>query len=352
MANFNEKELEIIGQYNMPGIYGAPDCIVPKQNRPITPKENMLRMLNGEMPLWVPNQTYDNNAIQPMVMPDAKARAFGGTDWFGIEWVYEPLTKAAMVKPGTRRLSDLANWKEELPFPDLSAIDWQKDYDENYKGRIAEDRLSYFVIVNGFFESTADLTSFEAAFCYLLEEPELLTEFYDRLAEWHIELIRIAHDVYHADMILFHDDMGTQRSTFFSPEIYKELLLPQYKKITKVCHDLGMYVCLHSCGCISTLMPLIIEAGFDAWEGQDSANDKAAIMKEYGKDLAQCTLYIIPADMSDEDAVAHIHKTVDDLAMTGRFACRLRDEKPDRAVNLADELYRYSRLKYMELAEK
>jgi len=88
MANFNEKELEIIGQYNMPGIYGAPDCIVPKQNRPITPKENMLRMLNGEMPLWVPNQTYDNNAIQPMVMPDAKARAFGGTDWFGIEWVY------------------------------------------------------------------------------------------------------------------------------------------------------------------------------------------------------------------------------------------------------------------------
>lgn len=117
MANFNEKELEIIGQYNMPGIYGAPDCIVPKQNRPITPKENMLRMLNGEMPLWVPNQTYDNNAIQPMVMPDAKARAFGGTDWFGIEWVYEPLTKAAMVKPGTRRLSDLANWKEELPSP-------------------------------------------------------------------------------------------------------------------------------------------------------------------------------------------------------------------------------------------
>ena len=70
------------------------------------------------------------------------------------------------------------------------------------------------------------------------------------------------------------------------------------------------------------------------------------------EDLAQCTLYIIPADMSDEDAVAHIHKTVDDLAMTGRFACRLRDEKPDRAVNLADELYRYSRLKYMELAEK
>ena len=39
---FDEKELEIIGEYNMPGIYGAPDSIVPKYNRPITPKENML----------------------------------------------------------------------------------------------------------------------------------------------------------------------------------------------------------------------------------------------------------------------------------------------------------------------
>ena len=344
-----EKELEIIGEYSMPGIYGAPDTIVPKHNYPITPKENMLRLLRGEMPLWVPNQTLDNNAIQPMVMPDARARSFGGTDWFGIEWEYEPLTKAAMVKPGTRRLSDLTNWREELVFPDLSAIDWQKDYEENYKGRIAEDRLSYFVIVNGLFERLADLTSFEDTFCYLLEEPEELPAFYDKLADWHIELIKIAKEVYHADMILFHDDMGTQRSTFFSPAMYDELFVPQYQKITKAAHDLGMYICLHSCGCISTLMPLIIKAGFDAWEGQDSANDKEAIMKEYGKDLAQLTLYIIPADMSSEDAIADIHKRVDTLASTGRFGCRLRDEKPDREVNLADELYRYSRMKYLEM---
>lgn len=351
MATFHEKELEIIGEYNMPGIYGAPDSIVPKHNYPITPKENMLRMLRGEMPLWVPNQTLDNNAIQPDIMPDAHARNHGGTDWFGIEWEYEPITKAAMVKPGTRALSDLTNWREEIVFPDLSKIDWQKDYEEHYKGRIAEDRFSYFVIVNGFFERLADLTSFEDAFCYLLEEPEELTAFYDKLAEWHIELIKIAKKYYNADMILFHDDMGTQISTFFSPNTFRELFLPQYQKVTKAAHDLGMYIAMHSCGCIKTLMPLIIEAGFDAWEGQDSANDKAAIMREYGKDLAQLALYIIPADMSTEDAIADIHKRVDELAMTGRYACRLRDEKTDREVNLADELYRYSRLKYLEMAE-
>lgn len=179
MSTFNNDELKIIGEYSMPGIYGAPDLIVPKYNYPITPKENMIRMLEGKMPLWVPNQDLDNNAIQPLVMPDAKARNFGGTDWFGIEWVYEPNTKAAMVKPGFKRLSDITNWREEIVWPDLSAIDWQKDYEENYKDRIAEDRFSYFVIVNGLFERTADLTSFEDAFCALLEEPEELTAFYD-----------------------------------------------------------------------------------------------------------------------------------------------------------------------------
>ena len=351
MSTFSSDELKIIGEYSMPGIYGAPDLIVPKYNYPITPKENMIRMLEGKMPLWVPNQDLDNNAIQPLVMPDAKARNFGGTDWFGIEWVYEPNTKAAMVKPGFKRLSDITNWREEIVWPDLSAIDWQKDYEENYKDRIAEDRFSYFVIVNGLFERTADLTSFEDAFCALLEEPEELTAFYDKLVDWHIELIKIAKEVYHTDMILFHDDMGTQISTFFSPDLYEELFLPQYKKITQAAHDMGMYITLHSCGCISTLMPLIIEAGFDAWEGQDSANDKKAIMDEYGKDLAQCTLYMIPETMSDEEAIAHIHKTVDELAKTGRFACRLRDPKGNRSVNLAEELYCYSRMKYMEMAE-
>ena len=30
-----------------------------------------------------------------------------------------------------------------------------------------------------------------------------------------------------------------------------------------------------------------MQAGFDAWEGQDSANDKKAIIDGYGKDLAE-----------------------------------------------------------------
>ena len=259
-------------------------------------------------------------------------------------------SNAAMVKPGTRRLSDITNWKEELRFL-ISRYRLAKDYEENFQ---RPHRRGPFLILSDRKRTLrahrrphSTSRTLSAIFS---RNRKFLTEFYDALVDWHIELIKIAHDVYHVDMILFHDDMGTQRSTFFSPDLYEELLLPQYQKITKAAHDMGMYICLHSCGCIGTLMPLSSSRPA-SMPGRDrtAQNDKKAIMETYGKDLAQCTLYIIPAEMSDEDAVAHIHKTVDDLAMTGRFACRLRDNKPDRAVNLTDELYRYSRIKYLEM---
>ena len=60
------------------------------------------------------------------------------------------------------------------------------------------------------------------------------------------------------------------------------------------------------------------------------------------QDLAQCTLFVIPADMSDEEAVAEVHKRVDELGVSGRFACRLKDEKPDRKVDLAQMCIRDS----------
>ena len=109
---FSEKEMERIGTYKIPGSYGPASLEQPKLNTPITPRENMMRVMRGEHPMWLPNMNRDMNLVCPDMMPDASARAFGGVDWFGVEWEYEPLTKAAMVRPGTRRLSDITNWEK------------------------------------------------------------------------------------------------------------------------------------------------------------------------------------------------------------------------------------------------
>ena len=122
---FNEaEELKDVGVYPaVPGPYGMPSFPARRFNTPITAKENFQRIKEGKKPLWMLNMPTDFNVIQPEIMPDAYARNHGGIDWFGIEWQYEPLTAAGMVKPGTRRLSDITKWEEELVWPDLNAID-------------------------------------------------------------------------------------------------------------------------------------------------------------------------------------------------------------------------------------
>lgn len=343
---FTEEEMTRIGSYKLPGSYGPASLEQPKLNTPITPRENMMRVMKGEQPMWLPNMNRDMNIVCPDMMPDASARAFGGIDWFGVDWQYEPLTKAAMVRPGTRRLSDITKWREELIFPDLNDLDWEKDSKELYH-MLPNDRFTYFIIYNGIFERLADLTSFEDAFCYLLEEQEELTAFFDKMIEWYIGLIKIARTYYHADMILFHDDMGTQRAPFFSPEIYEELFIPQYQKLTGAVHEQGMFIALHSCGNVRRQIPNFITAGFDAWEGQEGVMDKDEIMETFGDQLVQIGQYQISGDLTDEEAVEALRHMIETRGRKGRCAYRIRDNRPRKGnTDLEDEMYRCSRKFY------
>jgi hypothetical protein len=148
-------------------------------------------------------------------------------------------------------------------------------------------------------------------------------------------------------MILWHDDMGSQKAPFFSPELYREIYVPQYQKITKAAHDMGMFISLHSCGNVGLQMSNFAEAGFDAWEGQDAANDRTALMEEYGDDIYQIGMYTIAGDKTDEEAIEEIHHLVETRAKNGRFACRFLDSRPNKGpADLEAELYRYSRMFY------
>ncbi len=84
-------------------------------------------------------------------------------------------------------------------------------------------------------------------------------------------------------------DFGTQVSTFCSPDEFKALYLPYYKKINDWMHQNTQWKSFkHSCGAVETFMPLFIEAGFDIINpvqinafGMDPQHLKST----YGKDL-------------------------------------------------------------------
>lgn len=346
IPKFDQKEIDnATMQPKIPGIYGIPFTTCKKYDTPITPKENFRLLMEGKQPYWQVNCNTDFNCIQPACMPDAQARNKGGFDWFGVDWEFEPRSNAAMVRPGTRRLEELEDWRD-MPWPDLSAIDWEADYKANYEGKLDPDRPTLIPVVNGVFERLISLVNFEDALCYLLTDREEVAAFFDRLADWYGELFAILKKVYDVDIICFHDDMGSSLNTFFSPALYEELMVPVYQKITAAAHNLGIYVDYHSCGKIETLVPLMIKAGFDAWEGQRNLNDIDTLCQKYGDQIKFLNVMTMPDD--DDEAVAEIQRVIDTVGMINSFIFYLVDYKPDRPIYLRDVIYGYSRQRFSE----
>ncbi len=61
------------------------------------------------------------------------------------------------------------------------------------------------------------------------------------------------------------DDWGTQNNTIASPQVFRKLFAPYYRRINDVVHETapGVKTFLHSCGAVYTIMDFVIESGFD-----------------------------------------------------------------------------------------
>jgi len=84
-------------------------------------------------------------------------------------------------------------------------------------------------------------------------------------------------------------DFGTQISTFCSPDTFRALYMPYYKKMNDWIHaNTGWKTFKHCCGAIKPFMEILIEAGFDILnpvQCSAAGMDPAAIKSKYGANL-------------------------------------------------------------------
>ncbi len=84
-------------------------------------------------------------------------------------------------------------------------------------------------------------------------------------------------------------DFGTQQSTFFSVDIFRDLFMPYYTEINSWIHKNTPWKTFkHSCGAVGALIPSFIECGFDILNPvQVSAAGMAPerLKREYGEDI-------------------------------------------------------------------
>lgn len=218
-----------------------------------------------------------------------------------------------MVKPGNPKVADICEWEQVITFPNLDDLDWEGSAAKNapYLKQNA-DKLIETWIMNGLFERLISFLDFEAAAMALLDEEqqEAVHKLFDRLCTFYDDLIGRYQKYYGTELILFHDDWGSQRAPFFSLATVREMLVPYLKRIADGTHEMGLYFELHSCGKNEILVPAMIEANVDMWNGQPM-NDKRMLVEKYS---GQILLGAYPTEeITDDTPDEEINKIYEDF---------------------------------------
>lgn len=103
--------------------------------------------------------------------------------------------------------------------------------------------------------------------CILAGEPEYAGELLEAAGDAAVENMRRylqAVGPYIDTILISTTDFGTQTGELFSPETFRELYMPNYKKMCSFVHkNAQAKTMFHSCGSIRNIIPFFIEAGCD-----------------------------------------------------------------------------------------
>lgn len=137
----------------------------------------------------------------------------------------------------------------------LSKVKKSFDY-HKAKGRFC------YVQTPGFFEYFNHVFGIQNHLMYLILYRDELAELYRRQSEWIIKFADLCIDM-GMDCIHISDDWGSQKDLMFSPELWRELVKPNLKRVIDHVHSRGVFVSLHSDGCIDRVTDELVEIGID-----------------------------------------------------------------------------------------
>ena len=264
----------------------------------LTKKQNLLETIRGGKPDRFVNQyeAFDCSPSSPfgMIMGDPISAASpmpapGGApvkDAWGVTRAWPANVPGAFPvhDEAHKVLKDVTKWEKIVKAPTLEYPQSQWD---KYKPQIEEvDRNETFVTLfgaPGIFEQIHYLMGMDDALLAFYEEPEALKELINYIAEWKLGYAKLVCDNFAPEVIFQHDDWGSHKSSFISPDMFEEFLLEPYKKWYGYYKERGVQLVVHHNDAYSAnLVPHMIEMKMDIWQGCVSTNNVPDLIKKYG----------------------------------------------------------------------
>ena len=289
----------------------------------MTPKENYLTMLRGEIPEYIPSMyeeragRFDEELLTPVYAPNGPV-----VTSLGVTYVGSPsLNNGAMPKPGVILLEDITKWRDVIHAPDLSDFDWEDYYTKKIKDI---DRSQKYISVTGgdYFLTLVSFMGFENAMLALYEEPEEVKALLEYVSEFDLEVLKQQIRWIKPEVMSIMDDDAALRAPFFSVDMYREFFKPYQKKHCDLAAENGILMERHDCGRSESFVGDWVEMGIRCWNPAQTTNDLVAVKKKYGRKMALNGAWdsMKWANCEDEEAFrAALTEYVDTFAPYGGF---------------------------------
>lgn len=286
----------------------------------MTPRERVLACLAGECPDKIPMrdaplgltmQRWEQEGMSKGAFPSAffencvDGGGFDDSLQLPVEVIEEGASKR--IVRGANGVTSLELPNEDctshpLDFLIKTRADWEK-----HKDRIAPDirripkpTLDWYrelsakqeswscVVLSGPFGHMCDLVGTPRALEIMAEDPDWFLDVAGTYADYHIGMLELLRSQgIKLDGLFVADDITFITGPFFSPAMFRELVLPAEKKMYDYVHGWGGHVFRHTDGNNWKLIPLLIETGIDFLDPLEvkAGMDLQALKDAFGRRL-------------------------------------------------------------------
>lgn len=256
----------------------------------LTRKQNLLETIRGGNPDRFVKQFEAFAMIRRTPVTAKNARPVRGgppvvNNW-GVTMSFPAQTPGAFPvhDDAHKVIRDMDRWRETVHAPSLEYTreDWAP-FVETMKDVDREDQFVTLTVTPGVLEQCHHLMSIMDCMVNFYEYPEEMHALIDYITDWEVEYARQACDYLQPEALFHHDDWGSMTSSFLSPEMFREFLVPAYKRIYGYYKAHGVRLIVHhSDSYAANLVPDMIDLGIDIWQGCSTTNNVPELIRRYG----------------------------------------------------------------------
>ena len=274
-------------------------------------------------------------------------------------WVYKDLPKI----PNTFNDKDLVKQLWAIPSPP-----WYLNIfnDNDYKLFInnikkLHDETDYAIMLSvgcNLFETGNFLRGMENFLSDIYLDKNGTKRLIDKLVEGNMKFLdRVLKGVgEYVDLLQFGDDLGLQNGPFMSPDVFKEIFKPRYKKMWDFVHNnTDCKIFLHSCGSVYELLPHLIDAGVDVLNPVQTTAvnmEPERLKKEFGKYITfwggGCNTRDVLPNKTPIEVKEDVKSRIEIFSKDGGFVFNqthniLADIKPENVIAMLEAAYEYGK---------